>query len=124
MASAVSDEQIIAALMSTGTYKDTAKTVGMSERNLYERMGNRDFKEQYKRAKTDVVRKAIFKLNKSISLAVDTVVKIMSDENTNPATRLQAAQTILNNANKFAERLNTDEVTVAEQQRAKLVRYL
>ena len=33
----------------------------------------------------------------------------MTDKEVNPATRLQAAQTIINNAGKFAERLTKDE---------------
>ena len=115
MASAVTNEQIIATLMSVGTLKDTAERIGITERSLYDRMRNRDFKEQYKRAKTDIVRKAIFDLNKHISSAVDTVVEIMCDESVNPAIRLQAAQTVLNNATKFADRLSDDEMTLNEQ---------
>lgn len=41
--------------------------------------------------------------------AVDTVAEIMQDKEANPATRLQAAQTLLNNASKFASRLAGDE---------------
>ena len=54
-------------------------------------------------------------MNNQIGAAVETVVSIMQDDEINPAIRLQAAQTILNNANKFSERLNIDENNVSVQ---------
>ena len=115
MAKTISDEIIISALMSNGTIKDSAAAIGLSERTVYDRMSNSEFIEKYKSAKADIVRKAVFELNKQIGAAVNTVIEIMSDTTVNPAIRLQAAQTILNNANKFAERLNDDEQSVADQ---------
>lgn len=115
MAKTVSDEVIISALMSNGTIKAAAAAVGVTERTIYDRMSNGDFKALYKSAKADVVRKAIFELNNQIGAAVETVVSIMQDDEINPAIRLQAAQTILNNANKFSERLNIDENSVSAQ---------
>lgn len=111
----VSDEQIIAALMSNGTIKATAAAVGVTERTIYDRMSSGGFKALYKSAKADVVRKAVFELNNQIGAAVETVVSIMGDEAINPAIRLQAAQTVLNNANKFSERLSADENRVSMQ---------
>lgn len=115
MAKTISDEVIISALMSNGTIKAAAAAVGVTERTIYDRMSSGDFKALYKSAKADVVRKAIFELNNQIGAAVETVVSIMQDEEINPAIRLQAAQTILNNANKFSERLNIDENSVSAQ---------
>ena len=40
----------------------------------------------------------------------------MEDEDNNAAVRLQAAQTIINNAGKFAQRLQTNETGVLSQQ--------
>ena len=119
MGKAISDEKIIAALISNGTIKDSATAVGITERSLYDRMSNGQFKALYKSAKADIVRKAIFDLNNQLGAAIDTIVSIMNDEEVNPAIRLQAAQTILNNANKFADRLNIDEErAIAQQQDA------
>ena len=112
MAKTVSDEVIVAALMSNGTVKDAAAAVGLSERTIYERMTYGDFQELYKSVKADIVRKAVFQLNKQIGSAVETVTEIMTDKSINPAIRLQAAQTILTNANRFAERLINDEKQV------------
>lgn len=115
MAKTISDEVIISALISNGTIKATAAAVGVTERTIYDRMSNGDFKALYKSAKADIVRKAVFELNNQLGAAVKTIVSIMNDEEINPAIRLQAASTLLNTANKFAERLSADENSVSIQ---------
>lgn len=108
-AKAVSDEQLIAALLANGTIKAAAGVVGLSERAVYDRMNDGDFKALYKSAKADLIRGAVVNLNNQVQAAIDTVVEIMQDDSNNAAIRLQAAQTILNNAGKFAQRLQADE---------------
>lgn len=112
---AVSDEQLIAALLNSGTISAAAAAVGLSARAVYDRMRGGDFQALYKAAKADLVRTAVFNLNRQLQAAIDTVVAVMQDKENNPQTRLQAAQTILNNAGKFTERLQKNEDTVIEQ---------
>lgn len=112
---AVSDEQIIAALFSNGTIKAAAAAVGISERSIYDRMNEGDFIALYKSAKADLIRGAVVNLNNHIQTAVNVVADIMNDSNNNAAVRLQAAQTILNNAGKFSQRLAAEEQSVTQQ---------
>lgn len=112
---AVSDEQIIAALFSNGTIKAAAAAVGISERSIYDRMNEGDFIALYKSAKADLIRGAVVNLNNHIQTAVNVVADIMNDSNNNAAVRLQAAQTILNNAGKFAQRLAAEEQGITTQ---------
>ena len=105
----VSNEEIIAALLQHGTMKDAAAAAGTTPRTIYDRMNDREFRAEYMEAKNDIIRKAVFTINKKLSAAIDAVSEIMEDTDTNPAIRLQAAQTILNNAGKFAQRLTQDE---------------
>ena len=114
-AKAVSDEQIIAALLANGTIRAAAAAVGLSERALYDRMNAGDFQARYRAAKADLVRAAVFNINNQLQAAINTVVDVMQDERNNAAVRLQAAQTILNNAGKFAQRLQADETGVINQ---------
>ncbi len=72
-------------------------------------MNDREFRAEYMEAKNDIIRKAVFTINEKLSAAIDAVAEIMTDKDNNPAVRLQAAQTILNNAGKFAERLTHAE---------------
>lgn len=111
----ISDEQIIAALFSNGTIKAAAAAVGISERSLYDRMNNGEFIALYKSAKADLIRGAVINLNSHIQAAINTVSDIMADKENNPAIRLQAAQTILNNAGKLAQRLTIEEQSVTAQ---------
>ena len=112
---AVSDEQIIAAILNNRTLKAAAAAAGISERALYDRMNSGDFQALYKAAKADLIRAAVFNLNSKLQEAIDTVAEIMADPDNNAAIRLQAAQTILNNAGKFAQRLQADENSVINQ---------
>lgn len=107
---AVSDEQIISALLSLGTVQDAAESLQITPRTIYDRRRNADFQAAYMDAKNEIIRKAVYEINRRLSEAVDTVTAIMGDQNVNAATRLQAAQTILNNAQKFSERLSRDEL--------------
>lgn len=111
----ISDEQLIAALLSNGTIKAAAAAVGISERSLYDRMNSGEFIALYKSAKADLIRGAVINLNGHIQAAINTVSDIMADKENNPAIRLQAAQTILNNAGKLAQRLTTEEQSVTAQ---------
>ena len=105
MAKTISDEVLAAALVEHGTIRDAAKAAGVSERTLYERMKQEDFRNLYQNARTDVLRSAVLNLTRRLQEAIETVSEIMTDKEISPATRLQAAQTILNHAGKLQDRL-------------------
>lgn len=104
--------------MCTATIKDAAELAGLSTRALYDRMSDGEFKGLYAAAKADLLRKTSKSLNDKLETAIDTIAAIMSDENNNVAVRLQAAQTILNNAAKFADRVQNAETAQSQQQAA------
>lgn len=110
-----SDEKIIAALLNGGTIKSAASALSISERAIYDRMTTGDFQELYQNAKADLLRAAVIKINSHLQAAIDTAAEIMTDTDNNPAIRLQAAQTILNSAGKFAQRLQADESGIISQ---------
>lgn len=109
----VSDEEIVSALIQYGTVREAAKAAGISERAFYDRMKTDDFSELYTDAKGDILRSAVLNTTRRIQDAIDIVSEIMKDSAVNPATRLQAAQTILNAAGKLQDRLKeTDGDTI------------
>ena len=114
---AVSNEEIIAALMNSGTLAQAAQAAGISSRALYDRMGDAEFRAEYRTAKAAILRQAAQTLNGRIAGAVDTIAEIMQDADANPAIRLQAAQTILSQAAKFAERLDAVDAKAEETRR-------
>lgn len=103
------NEQIISALIQHGTVAEAAKAAGVSPRTIYDRMQDREFIADYKRAKSDIIRSAVFSINGKLSDAISTIADMMQDKDIPPAIRLQAAQTILNNAEKFTNRLDREE---------------
>ena len=105
----LSNEKIISSLLQHGTIKEAAEAAGTTPRTIYDRMNDREFRSQYMEAKNDIIRKAVFTINTQLAAAVDVVADIMNDRETNPAIRLQAAQVLINNAGKFADRLARDE---------------
>lgn len=114
---AISNEEIIAALLQSGTVKDAAAAAGVTPRTVYSRMEDREFKAAYKAAKADIIRQAVYSINGKLSDAIEAVADIMTDKENNAAVRLQAAQTILNNAGKFAERLAKEERDVEAERK-------
>lgn len=120
----VPDEQIIAALLAHGTIKAAAEAVNLSERAIYDRMNTGAFQALYKAAKADLIRAAVFNINNKLDAAIETVSEIMNNPDNNAAVRLQAAQTILNNAAKFTQRLQIDETGVINQLEDNAMRYI
>ncbi len=105
----VADEQIIAAIMETGTVKGAAAATGAAPRTIYDRMLTRPFKAMYQAARADVLRGASACLNARIENAVATIEEIMLDKDTPAAVRLQAANSIIAGAEKFADKLTERE---------------
>ncbi len=105
----VSNEQIIAALLTKGTQKAAAEYLGVNPKTINDRYNDPDFTELYREAKTEILRNAVSMLNTSLFSAISTVCEVMTDTEVNPAIRLQAAQTIINNSAKYTELLDRAE---------------
>ena len=112
---AVSNEEIIAALLGSGSIAQAADMTGIAPRTIYDRMGDRDFKAAYSAAKADIVRQAVLTLNRNLAAAVETVTGIMNDDGNPAATRLQAAKMIIDSAAKFADRLDKADAYTADK---------
>ena len=105
----LSDEAILAALMKYGTIKEASAATGASVRTIYDRMRQREFQVMYEAARADAIREAASSLNGRIKKAVETIADIMDDREAPAAIRLQAANAILANVEKFAGRLSEVE---------------
>lgn len=105
----VADEQIVAALLACGSIRAAAANIGVTERTIYDRMKSQEFKFLYEQARADVLRSALSSVNGKLTEALETVAAIMKNDDINPATRLQAAQTIINAAAKFSDHLYRSE---------------
>lgn len=97
------DETIIAALIQKGSIKAAAASLHCTVRTLYERMKKPAFKALYTRAKAEILRTATAKLQGNLCKAIDTLVKVMEDEDTAPQIKINSAVSILQYAARFTE---------------------
>lgn len=107
--SAASDEEIIAALISFPTVKEAAKSLNISTKTIYNRLNDGEVMAAYQSAKADILRGAVMSFSRKLESALNVVAEIMEDQKANPAVRLQAAQTIINNAPRYFEKLAASE---------------
>ena len=106
---AITDEEIITALMQGKTMQQAAVCAGLSVRALYDRVKEPAFIALYSKVRADLLRETTAELLKQTKAATATMVEIMNDPEQKGSTRLQAAQAILDNAAKFTKHLQGAE---------------
>ena len=100
----VSDEKIIAALLSATTNVEAARAAGLSTTQLYNRMRHPAFKEKLSEARARLLDGATAALQARMGEAVDTMTAVMHDPDAPAQTRLNAAEAVLRNSLKLSER--------------------
>ena len=101
---AVSNEELVAALLTSGSITQAAGKCGISPRALYDRMAQTEFRAAYSCAKSDIIRQAVCSLNSRLTDAFGVIAGIMGDEAQPAAARLQAAKMIIDTAERFIDR--------------------
>lgn len=115
----LSNEEIIAALISCGSIKEAASMLGYTVRTVYERMKAPDFRDQYAQAKGEIVKAAAAKLQGHMCDAVDTLVHIMTDTQAGNQTRVNCATAILQYGARYTEATDIlERLEVIEQAQA------
>ena len=99
-----SDDEIIAALISSRTYKDAAAALCISERTLYQRLRQDGISEKLAAARAHIVDDAAKALRHNALSAVYVLQSVMENEEIAPQTRVYAAQTVLAQYLKLTER--------------------
>ena len=113
----VSDEKIIAALMTSATNAEAAKSAGLSLTQFYNRMRNPNFKTKLAEARARLLDGATAALQARMGEAVDTMTVVMHDPDAPAQTRLNAAEAILRNSLKLSERSDIlDRLDILEKE--------
>ena len=86
------------ALLEQPTIAAAAESSGISQPTLFRLLRDRTFREQYQKAKADLVDAALTKLHKAAAGAVTVLVSIMEDEKAPASVRVRAASEILSRA--------------------------
>ena len=104
-----SDELIVGAVLQCGTAAEAAKMLGVDPSTIYRRMRTGSAPALYRSIQADFLRQTVDELSDARDDALTVIRDIMSDCDVNPAIRLQAAQAVLSNDMRYAERLSQVE---------------
>jgi hypothetical protein len=110
-------EGAILALLSQRSIEDAARVAGVGPRTLYRWMKEPAFDAAYRDGKRAAFSQSIARLHQMASAAVTTLGKAMVDPSTPPATRVRAADSILDHTAKAIE-LEEMEARLAALERA------
>jgi hypothetical protein len=109
-------EEAIVALLSTRTVEDAARSCNTSARTLYRWLKERDFDAAYRAGKKAAYGQSIARLHHLSSAAVSMLGKVLLDPATPPATKVRAADSILNHVVKAIE-IEDHEARLSELER-------
>ncbi len=91
----MTNEQIITALLSTKTRGEASRLLGLSERQLYNRVNTPECAELLREVNRKVLDSVIETAITRLSGAVDVIAEIMDNESVDPKTRLGAAESLV-----------------------------
>ena len=97
------NEQILAALVATGSVRAAAKAVGVSETTVRARLNDPDFRKEYETAKGAVLEEACDSLSARLTHAVDVLVEVLDNTQTPATVRVSAADSLLRHGLRYVE---------------------
>jgi transposase-like protein len=110
-------EEAIAALLSQRNIEEAAKSVGIGTQTLLRWLKIPEFETAYREARRASFAQSTARLQQATSAAVSTLLKIMVDTSSPAATRVRAADSVLNHALQAIE-IEDIEIRVAALERA------
>ena len=99
----ISNEKIIAALLSTESKRAAAKVLGIRPQTLAARMNDDAFQKLYKESKKDLIKESITSIQAKTGRAIEIIYEIADNPEIAPQIRLNAAETIIRYSHKFTE---------------------
>jgi transposase-like protein len=97
------EDEAIVALLSQRNVEEAARAVGIAPNTLRRWLKQPEFDAAYREAKREVFSQSIARLQGASSAAASTLIKLMLDASTPAATRVRAADSILDRAGKAME---------------------
>ncbi len=103
---AISNAQIMAALVACGSVRTAAKAVGCSETTIRTRLTDPDFRAQYEKAKSEILLEACDALSARLTSAVDALSSVLDADSTPANAKITAADAILRHGLRYVEVAN------------------
>lgn len=104
----VSDEKVIIAVLSNPTIAKAAKSLQISERALYVRLGKSELRQKLQQARGRLLESALTALEALTGEAIE-IMGIMRDPANSPQTRLNACNSVLTNTLKLSEQVDVTQ---------------
>lgn len=110
-------ERLILALLQQPSLEKAASSIGISTVTAWRISKTPEFQEEYRKARRETFSQSVARLQHATGAAVSTLLKVMVDQDSPPASRVRAADCVLDHAAKAIE-LEDIEARVAELERA------
>lgn len=105
----VSDEKVIIAVLSNPTIAKAAKSLQISERALYVRLGKSELRQKLQQARGRLLESALTALEALTGEAIEIMGRIMRDPANSPQVRLSACNGVLTNTLKLSEQVDVTQ---------------
>jgi transposase-like protein len=110
-------DEAIVALLSQRNVEEAARAVDIAPNTLRRWLKQPEFDAAYREAKREAFSQTIARLQGASSAAASTLIKIMLDVSTPTATRVRAADCILDRAGKAMETEDTERALFCQWER-------
>jgi DNA-binding MurR/RpiR family transcriptional regulator len=99
----INDQQILAALIASGSIRAAAKSAGVAESTIRNRMADPDFRAKYDAMRGELLQEAAQGLTARLESATATMSEIMEDGQNPASVRVSAADAVLRHALRYVE---------------------
>ena len=110
-------DRIILALLENPTFEKAATAVGITAVTLWRWMRKPEFQDAYRKARREAFSQSIARLQHASNAAVGTLLRVMTDREAPAASRVRAADVVLQTALRGMETEDI-EARVSELERA------
>lgn len=104
-----SDEQILAALLSAGSSRKAAKSLGCSVGTIRQRLKSPTFAAKYQQEKENLLTGACDLLQSRLTFAIDCLTKIAVDDASPAGVRVAACDSILRHFLRYLEAVELEK---------------
>lgn len=104
----MTDEKLIAHLLSAPTIREAAVKAGMSESAIYKKLREYSFRKKLNQQRALLLEDVRTALQLQLTEAVKIMGEIAADKNAPPQTRLNACDAILKHASKIVDQIDED----------------
>lgn len=106
MAKKITDEKLLEMLLIHGGVRGAAAVCGISQNAIYKRLQDSAFRGRYDAMQGAMLSTVAAGMTAALDKAVGALVGVLDDPNASPGLKVNAANALLNHANRYIESAN------------------